>query len=61
MLEYVLQKLEREKGRLPLVAREAGISYKTLQKIASKDTHSPRIHQVQKLYDYFRAQAAESA
>lgn len=56
---YVLQKLEATKGRWPEVARQSGVSIRTLSKIARKEIEDPRISTVQRLADYF--QTTESA
>lgn len=54
ILAYVLKKLEDRKGQLPKVADDAGVPYRTLQKIASGETTDPRVSGVQTLYNYFR-------
>jgi len=61
LLPYVLDKLDRSKGTLPKVAEESGVSYRTLQKIASGETKDPGVTVVQTLYDYFRSREAEAA
>lgn len=55
MLEYVLIRLAQTRGKWPAVAAATGISLRTLRKIGSRETQSPRICNVQALYDYFRA------
>ena len=52
--DYVLKCLQDEKGNWPRVAREAGVSYRTLKKIATRDTVSPGIVNLEKLAEYFR-------
>jgi hypothetical protein len=61
MLEYVLERLDESKGRLPTVAAESGVPYRTLQKIANRDTEDPGVSHIQRLHDYYRAQRAEAA
>lgn len=58
MLEYVLERLDASRGRLPEVAEGAGISYRTLQKISQRIIRDPGVSNVQKLYDYFRSDVA---
>lgn len=58
LFEYVLDKLESSKGKWSAVAEGSGVSYRTLEKIARGEIKDPGISHVQKLADYFRAQAA---
>ena len=51
--EQVLAHLEAAKGNWPRVARESGVSIRTLSKIARREIVDPGISHVQKLYDYF--------
>ncbi len=53
---YVLDRLEAEKGNWPAVAKAAGVSYRTLKKIATQDTISPGIKNLEKLASYFQEQ-----
>jgi DNA-binding phage protein len=52
---YVLSRLEASKGRWPVVARESGVSKRTLEKIARREIGDPRVSTVQRLADYFRS------
>lgn len=52
--EQVLAHLEAAKGRWPVVARESGVSVRTLSKIARREIADPGVSHIQKLYDYFR-------
>ena len=54
MHDYVLECLEDTKGTWPTVAREAGVSYRTLKKIATGEIASPRVRNLEKLVDYFQ-------
>ena len=54
MLDYVLMRLDASKGRLPSIAADTGISYRTLQKISLREVTNPGVQHVQTLYDYFR-------
>lgn len=57
--EFVMQNIEASKGKLPTVAAESGVKYRTLQKIADGTTKSPRIDNLRKLQSYFQqAQAS---
>jgi hypothetical protein len=51
---YVLDRLQATKGNWPTVAKAAGVSYRTLKKIATKDTVSPGIKNLERLATYFR-------
>jgi hypothetical protein len=52
--DYVIERLQDTKGTWPSVARGAGVSYRTLKKIATKDTKSPGIRNLERLANYFR-------
>jgi hypothetical protein len=54
MLEYVIARLRESRGRWPNIAAEAGISLRTLEKIARQEVKDPRVGSVQTLYDYLR-------
>jgi hypothetical protein len=58
IFEYVLAQLDLTKGRWPTVAEESGVPYKTLVKIAQRETLDPGVNNVQKLADYFRREKA---
>ena len=51
MLKLVLDGLEREVGRLPTVAAEAGISVHTVRALHEGRISDPRVSIVQSLYD----------
>lgn len=53
MLEDVLANLDRTRGQWPTVAEKSGVPYKTLVKIAQRETLNPGVNGVQQLYDYF--------
>lgn len=61
MLEYVITCLQEAKGRWPVIAEEAGISLRTLEKIARREVQDPRVGSVQVLYDHFRAASQGAA
>lgn len=53
MLDDVLAHLDRTKGQWPTIAEKSGVPYKTLTKIAQRETLNPGVQGVQQLYDYF--------
>lgn len=53
--DYVLDELKATKGNWPSVAKSAGVSYRTLKKIATRATVSPGIKNLEKLAEYFRS------
>ena len=55
MHEYVIERLQDSKFRWPAVAAAAGVSRRTLEKIARREIADPGVSHVQKLHDYFRA------
>lgn len=61
IFDYVTEQLELHKGRLPTVADESGVPYRTIQKIASGETKDPGVSVVQTLHDYFREKARAAA
>lgn len=61
ILGYVMGQLEGAKGRWPEIAEASGVPYRTVQKIGSKKTLTPRIDSVEKLAKYFRENPASHA
>ncbi|MGU7780437.1 hypothetical protein [Burkholderia sp. PU8-34] len=55
MLTTVLRHLDAAKGEWPAVARNCGVPYQTLTKIALRVHLDPRISTVQVLFDYFES------
>ncbi|WGS43099.1 hypothetical protein LFL97_06110 [Burkholderia sp. JSH-S8] len=53
MLDTVLRHLDAAKGGWPALARQCGIPYQTLTKIALRIHRDPRVSTVQALYDHF--------
>lgn len=53
-VSFVLKKLEESKGDWPRVARESGVSYRTLKKIATGETADPEVDNLARLANYFR-------
>jgi hypothetical protein len=58
ILGNLVRQLEETKGRWPAIAEACGVPYRTVQKIGSGKTKSPRVDNVEKLSNYFRDQAA---
>lgn len=58
LLDYVVSHLQQGKGRWPEIAMESGVPYRTVQKIGSGKTATPRIDTVEKLAHHFRESAA---
>lgn len=54
ILEFVLEKLGKRDVPWTTVARETGIPYDTLKKIARGVTANPGVLHVQALHDYFQ-------
>jgi hypothetical protein len=52
--EYVLAQLKATKGKWPKVARETGLSKRTIEKIASEEIPNPGVLSVETLARYFR-------
>lgn len=52
--EFVLEQLEFSKGQWPRVARESGISRRTIEKIARKEVKDPGVSLIERLAKYFR-------
>lgn len=52
--EFVLERLEGTKGQWPRVARESGVSRRTIEKIARKEVKDPGVSLIEKLAAYFR-------
>lgn len=61
ILGYVIGQLDVAKGRWPEIATESGVPYRTVQKIGSGKTRSPRIDSVEKLAKYFREHQSAAA
>lgn len=53
MYDFVIDKLHVSRGSWPSIAISAGMSKRTVEKIARKEIENPSVHNVQKLYDYF--------
>jgi predicted transcriptional regulator len=58
MHEYVIDQLQRAKGRWGVVAEETGISRRTVEKIARREIGDPSVSFVERLNKYFRDNAA---
>lgn len=58
ILSFVKRRLEEKRGSWVDVARDSGVPYHTLTKIAQGQVENPRIETVQRLVDYFHDQPA---
>jgi transcriptional regulator with XRE-family HTH domain len=58
LYEYVMTHLRAKRIPQRQIARESGVPFSTVCKIAQGDVTDPSIHTVQKLYDYFIRQDA---
>lgn len=54
---YVLDELSRSKGRWPEVAKESGVSKRTIEKIANGEIEDPGVSHIEKLAAVFRSRA----
>jgi hypothetical protein len=61
ILDYVLQKLEETRGDWPAIARESGVPYDTITKIAQRQIEDPKVGKLQRLANFFRAREREAA
>ncbi|UXU87006.1 hypothetical protein [Burkholderia sp. S-53] len=52
-MEFVIEQLHKNKGKWRRIARDAGVPYDTLTKIALSRVTDPRVSNVQALHDYF--------
>lgn len=52
--DFVVENLQRAKHRWPQVARDSGVNYRTLMKIATRETIDPGVSHIEKLARYFR-------
>lgn len=55
LLDYVRKEIDAHKGMLTIVARDSGVPYFTIAKIAQGAVGNPRIKTVQALADYFKS------
>lgn len=61
ILDFVVTELDARKGQWPEVAVGSGVPYRTVQKIGSRKTRSPRVDSVEKLATYFRENPSQVA
>lgn len=54
---YVLDELSRSKGGWPAIAKESGVSKRTIEKIASGEIEDPGVSHIEKLAAVFRDRA----
>lgn len=58
LLDFVLSRLDTREPPWTEVARQTGVPYDTLKKIARRTTPNPGVKHVQALADFFAAQPA---
>ena len=58
MLDYVRERLASAKGNWPTIAKESGVAYGTLKRIFYDTGNSPRLDNIEPLYNYFREKEA---
>ncbi len=56
--EFVLAELNARRGEWREIASATGVSFGTVSKIGYRETLNPRVRNVEKLAEYFRAQKA---
>lgn len=56
--EFVISRLDKAKGKWPSIATAAGVSRRTLEKIARREIADPGVSHIEKLARYFREQDA---
>lgn len=61
LLDSVITELKARSGTWPTIARESGVPYKTLQKVAYRDVRDPGISIVEKLAKYLRDHPSRAA
>lgn len=57
LYEFVMDRLQAEKGGWPTVAEGSGVSLRTIEKIARKEIADPGVSHIEKLAGYFREQS----
>ena len=57
---YVMQQLKARRVPQRTVARETGVPFSSLTKIAQGQIKAPNVHHVQALHDYFRKVGADT-
>ena len=61
LLDFVLTNLDQRRQKWAEIARNTGIPYDTLKKIATRTTPNPGVKHVQRLADYFAPQDVAGA
>jgi transcriptional regulator with XRE-family HTH domain len=61
MHEFVITRLTEWRYRRPEIARETGISLRTIEKIARQEVKNPGIKHMQTLHDFFQARDSGAA
>lgn len=58
LYDYVMAQLRAKRIPQRQIARESGVPFSTLCKVAQGSVTDPSVHTVQRLADYFRTQEA---
>lgn len=54
MYQFVMQQLDSKCVPQSQVARDSGVPFSTVAKIAQRQIKAPSVHHIQALHDYFR-------
>lgn len=57
--DFVMERLRAKDFKQRLVAKESGVPFSTVSKIAQGVVKHPSVHTIQKLYEYFDKKQAE--
>lgn len=52
--EFVIGRLQAMKGQWPAIARDTGISRRTIEKVARREVQDPSVRLIEQLAAYFR-------
>ncbi len=61
IFEYVSRRLNEHKGMWPQIAKESGVNYDKIAKIAQRRSTNPTLANVQPLVDWFAGRDAAMA
>lgn len=60
LYDFVMARLRAKQVPQRVIARESGVPFSTVCKIAQGSVTDPSVHTVQKLYDYFRSRESHT-
>lgn len=61
MIDFVRERLTLAKGSWPQIAKDSGVAYGTLKRIYYDVGKSPRLDNIEPLYNYFKNQISSKA